>query len=70
MTVSFAGVTAGIVGAGLTEVVEGSNVVKLNVGKDDVLMGSEMLGRTGTSTTLGKKKHMFYILSLPINIKK
>lgn len=55
VTVSFAEVTAGIVGAELTEVVEGSNVVKLNVGKDDVLMGSEMLGRTGTSTTLGEK---------------
>lgn len=40
-------------GAELTAVeeVEGGNKEKLNVGKDEVLMGSEMLGRTGTSTT-------------------
>lgn len=54
MTVSFAGVTAGILGMELMElevVRGGMGVEKLKVGRADVLMGSEMIGRSGTSAT-------------------
>lgn len=54
VTVSLTGVTAGILGVELIEVevvTGGSGEEKLKVGKADVLMGSEMVGRSGTSAT-------------------
>lgn len=49
MTVSLEGVTLGVV---VMEVVRGGRgEVKLKVGKAEVLMGSEMVGRSGTSAT-------------------
>lgn len=54
VTVSLTEVTAGILGVELIEVevvTGGSGEEKLKVGKADVLMGSEMVGRSGTSAT-------------------
>lgn len=51
VTDSFAGVTGVTLGAVLTVVRGGRGEVKLKVGKAEVLMGSEMVGRSGTSAT-------------------
>ena len=51
MTDSFAGVTGVTLGAVLTVARGGRGEVKLKVGKAEVLMGSEMVGRSGTSAT-------------------
>lgn len=42
-------------GEELTEMAGGKDGEKLNVGKDDLLIGSEMLGRTGASATCRQK---------------
>lgn len=51
VTVSLAGVTGVTLGVVLMVVRGGRGEVKLKVGKAEVLMGSEMVGRSGTSTT-------------------
>lgn len=53
--VSLAGVKVVRLGEELIEVDVGRDEAKLNVGKDDLLMGSEMLGKVGTSTTFRQK---------------
>lgn len=50
-TISLAGVKGVTLGMVLTGVSGGRGEVKLKVGKAEVLMGSEMAGRSGTSTT-------------------
>lgn len=51
MPISFAGVTDLTFGVVLTVVRGGRGEVKLKVGKAEVLMGSEMVGRSGISAT-------------------
>lgn len=58
VSVSFAGVVDVRLGAELTEVAGGKDGEKLNVGKDDLLIGSEMLGRTGASATWRQKANI------------
>lgn len=50
-TVSLTGVTGATLGAGLLVASGGRGEVKLKVGKAEVLMGREMLGRSGASAT-------------------
>lgn len=55
-TVSLTGVTAGILGEELVEVLSGGKgEEKLKVGNADVLMGSKMAGSSGTSATCSQK---------------
>lgn len=51
VTVSLVGVTGVTLGVVLMVVRGGREEVKLNVGKAEVLMGSEMVGRSGISAT-------------------
>lgn len=51
MTVSLAGATGLTLGVVLGVVIGGRGEVKLKVGKEEVLMGSERVGRSTTSAT-------------------
>lgn len=56
-TVSLTGVTAGILGEELVEVLSGGKGEgKLKVGNADVLMGSKMAGSSGTSATSSSRR--------------
>lgn len=68
-TVSFAGVKGVTLGVVLTGVSGGSGEVKLKEGKAEVLMGSEMAGRSGTSTTCSQRTNRSISVCSTLRIK-